>query len=95
MQIPNVIYYLDGVVEDLFYQMVEHLYHIGEVNFENLFVDGTKIEANANRYTFVWKKVVNKNETKMFIKIQSCIDKINLDYVTSFLYALLGLLSFY
>ncbi len=76
--------YLDGVVEELFYQMVEHLYHIGEVNFENLFVDGTKIEANANRYTFVWKKVVNKNETKMFIKIQSCIDKINLDYVTSF-----------
>lgn len=84
MQIPNVIYYLDVVVEHLFYQMVQHLHHIGEVNFENLFVDGTKIEANANRYTFVWKKVVNKNEAKMFIKFQSCIDKINLDYMTSF-----------
>lgn len=50
--------YLADAVEDLFYQMVQHLYQIGEVKFENLFVDGTKIEANANLYTFVWKKVV-------------------------------------
>ena len=34
-------------IEDLFYQMVQHLHSIGEVKFENLFVDGTKIEANA------------------------------------------------
>ena len=76
--------YLCDAVEDLFYQMVRLLNQIGEVNFENLFVDGTKIEANANRYTFVWKKVVNKNEAKMFEKIQSCIEKINLTYMTSF-----------
>lgn len=76
--------YLGDAVEDLFYQMVQHLYDIGEIKFENLFVDGTKIEANANRYTFVWKKVVNKNEAKMFEKIQSCIEKINLTYMTNF-----------
>ena len=60
--------YLSDAIDDLFYQMVKYLHKIGEVNFENLFVDGTKIEANANRYTFVWKKVVNKNEAKMFRK---------------------------
>jgi len=76
--------YLKNAVEDLFYQMVQHLYHIGEIKFENLFVDGTKIEANANRYTFVWKKVVNKNEAKMYIKIKSCIDEINKTYMRSF-----------
>jgi transposase len=76
--------YLSGAVEDLFYQMVEYLGQIGEVNFENLFVDGTKIEANANRYTFVWKKVVDKNEAKMYVKIQSCIEKINQTYMTGF-----------
>lgn len=76
--------YLADAVDDLFYQMVQHLYQIGEVKFENLFVDGTKIEANANRYTFVWKKVVNKNEAKMFVKIQSCIEDINLTYMTCF-----------
>lgn len=76
--------YLADAVEELFYQMVQHLYQIGEVKFENLFVDGTKIEANANRYTFVWKKVVTKNEAKMFEKIQSCIAEINLTYMTCF-----------
>lgn len=76
--------YLAEAVEDLFYQLVQYLHNIGEIKFENLFVDGTKIEANANRYTFVWKKVVNKNENKMFDKIQSCIEKINLTYMTNF-----------
>ena len=76
--------YLANVVEDLFYQMVEYLHNIGEIKYENLFVDGTKIEANANRYTFVWKKVVNKNEAKMFEKIQFYIEEINQTYITGF-----------
>lgn len=74
--------HLEEPVEDLFYQMVQNLHTIGEVAFENLFVDGTKIEANANRYTFVWKKVITKNEAKMFVKIQSCIEEINRTYET-------------
>ena len=76
--------YLKDALEDLFYQMVQYLHSIGEIRFENLFVDGTKIEANANKYTFVWKKAVNKNEAKMFVKIQSCIESINLTYMTNF-----------
>jgi transposase len=76
--------YLSDAVEGLFYQLVKHLHSIGEVRFENVFVDGTKIEANANKYTFVWKKVVNKNEAKMFLKIQSCLEAINLAYMTTF-----------
>lgn len=76
--------YLADAVDNLFYQMVKYLHSIDEIQFENLFVDGTKIEANANRYTFVWKKVVNKNEAKMFTKIQSCIEEINLTYMRNF-----------
>jgi transposase len=76
--------YLAGAVEDLFYQMVQYLHELGEVKFENIFLDGTKIEANANRYTFVWKKVVDKNEAKMFEKIKSCTDELNLTYMTNF-----------
>ena len=33
-----------------------------EVRFQNIFIDGTKIEANANKYTFVWKKATDKFE---------------------------------
>ena len=46
---------------------------MGEVKFENIFVDGTKIESNANKYTFVWKKAVEKNLTKLNLKIESLI----------------------
>ena len=76
--------YLPQAIEDLFYQMVEYLHCIDEVKFENLFVDGTKIEANANRYTFVWKKVVNKNEAKMYEKAKACFEHINNQYLTNF-----------
>lgn len=76
--------YLAEAVEDLFYQLVQYLHSLAEVKFENLFVDGTKIEASANRYTFVWKKVVNKNEAKMFEKIKSCINELNHEYLTDF-----------
>lgn len=76
--------FLSEAVEDLFYQLVRYLLKIDEIEFENLFVDGTKIEANANRYTFVWKKVVNKNEAKMFTRIQVCVEAINFRYMTNF-----------
>jgi transposase len=76
--------YLQECIDHLFYQMVQYLHSIHEIDFNNLFVDGTKIEANANRYTFVWKKVVNKNEAKMYEKIQSCIKEINATYETEF-----------
>lgn len=63
-------YYLPDAIEDLFYQLVKHLEKI--------------IEANANRYTFVWKKVVAKNEKKMSVKIQASVNKINKFYKTNF-----------
>lgn len=55
--------------EDLFYQMVRRLKDAGELSVETVFIDGTKLEACANKYTFVWKKSVGKWEEKMFQKI--------------------------
>ena len=51
--------------EDLFYQLVKKLSALGEIKFEHLFVDGTKIEANANKYSFVWRKTTNKYEARL------------------------------
>ena len=53
---------LSQCAETLFFQLVEKLKDFGEINFEHLFVDGTKIEANANKYSFVWKKSTTKYE---------------------------------
>lgn len=70
-------YLSNDVIEDLFYQQVKYLADQKEILFENVFIDGTKIEANANRYTFVWKKSIFKNEGKMFDKILSLLESIN------------------
>ena len=45
------------------------LFDLGEISGETIFIDGTKIEANANKYTFVWKKAVTKNQAKLLIKL--------------------------
>ena len=58
-------YHLTYCVEGLLTQLVELLAESGEIHFENLFIDGTKIEANANKYTFVWKGFIEKSEAKL------------------------------
>ena len=67
---------LTDVVDDLFRQLVEKLHDYGEIGFENLFVDGTKIEASANKYSFVWKKAMAKNEAKLQTKAKAAISRI-------------------
>ena len=55
--------------EKILGEMSNFLYKIGEVSGDNIFIDGTKIEAYANKYTFVWKKAVTKNMAKLSIKL--------------------------
>jgi transposase len=75
---------LGGIMETLFYQFVKILSELGEVTYENTFFDGTKLEANANRYTFVWKKALEKNELKMHLKATGIAEEINKLYFTEF-----------
>ena len=56
---------LKDIIDNLFNQVVLLLKDYGELSCENLFVDGTKIEANANKYSFVWKKTILKNQAKL------------------------------
>ena len=52
-------------VEDLFYQYVCNLEGMGETDHNEVFIDGTKIESAANRYTFVWRKTTEKYLNKV------------------------------
>ena len=52
------------------------LYEMGEIKYEHLFVDGTKIEANANKYSFVWKKSTNKYEARLEAKLEDILPKL-------------------
>lgn len=67
---------MSSQIEQVFYAVVKYLLGIGEISGENLFIDGTKLEANANRYSFVWKKSVSKNEQKLRAKLPSILDEI-------------------
>ena len=49
----------EEVLEDLHYQFVRRLEKEGLVTLKELYIDGTKIEANANRYTCVWRGTIN------------------------------------
>ena len=60
---------LSKCAEELFFDLVDKLHEIGEIKYEHLFVDGTKIEANANKYSFVWKKSTCKYEQRNLYKI--------------------------
>jgi len=71
---------LAEVLEGLFYQLVRKLHELGEVGYENVYVDGTKIEAYANKYDFVFRKGVMKQEEKLNRKVESFIAYIQREY---------------
>lgn len=56
--------FLADACEDLFYQLVRRLEDAGELSKETVFIDGTKLEACANKYTFVWKSLWENGKKK-------------------------------
>ena len=60
---------LQGLEKELLEQFVELLAEWGFVSLATVFIDGTEIEANANRYSFVWKKSTEKKLTKLRAQI--------------------------
>ena len=56
---------LKGKFKNIFNQVVELLAEQGVLSLKELYVDGTKIEANANRYTFVWGKSVKTRKERI------------------------------
>ena len=56
---------LKDTLRTIFEQVVELLAKEGLLSIDEVYTDGTKIEANANKYTFVWKKSIQTNKEKM------------------------------
>ena len=49
-------------------QMTQLLHEMEQITDTEVFIDGTKIEASANKYTFVWKKSVTKHQARFLRK---------------------------
>ena len=68
---------LKDSIEEIFVATVKLLNRKGYVSLEKYFVDGTKIESAANKYTFVWKKAVEKNEKKLDEKLRVFLNDVD------------------
>lgn len=68
---------LKDTLEELFTSLSEYLIEEGFVSFENYFLDGTKIEANAGKYTWVWKRATDKFKLRLTDQIKDLINHID------------------
>lgn len=64
---------LKEVIEEIFTAVLELLIAEGYVKLENYFLDGTKLEANANKYSWVWAKSTRRYKQRLQEKIKELI----------------------
>ena len=69
-----------------YYTCIQSIFCMGEISGETIFIDGTKIEASANKYTFVWKKAVTKNQAKLLQKLADFVAECELLYDIKIVY---------
>lgn len=62
--------------EGLFTQVVELLVEEGLVTLDVQYIDGTKIESSANRYTFVWKRTTETNKAKLEKNVKAVLEEV-------------------
>lgn len=65
------------ILDDLNYQFLRRLKKEGLITLESLYIDGTKIEANANRYTFVWRGTLTYHLAGLLDTIDSLYSRYN------------------
>jgi len=68
---------LTDSIEQIFIDVNSYIFKKDHVDLEHTYIDGTKMEANANRYTWVWKKSCLRNRDKVFEKLSVLIDSMN------------------
>jgi len=71
---------LGETIQEVFAQLVLYLASQGYINLTHHFIDGTKIEANANKFSYVWKKSTSKYQRDLMKKVKELfkeIDQIN------------------
>lgn len=75
----NFINKLKYKIEDIFYDLNKLIINIEGIELDTLFIDGTKIEASSNKYSFVWKNGSITFKNKLIETIKKEIDNINLE----------------
>ena len=63
--------------EEIFRDINKEIFKSERVDLTHLYIDGTKLEANANKYTWVWKKATEKSRYRLYAKISVLLNEMN------------------
>lgn len=64
-------------IDEILADINAYIFAKENVDLNHVYIDGTKMIANANKYSWVWKKSCMKNRLKVFAKVTELIDKMN------------------
>lgn len=64
-------------IDEIFADINRYIIQRENVDLNHMYIDGTKIEANANKYSWVWKKSCEKNRQKTFEKVTKLLNEMN------------------
>ena len=70
-------HHLQGSIVDILTDINHYIFTRRGVDTDRVYIDGTKIEASSNKYTWVWKKSCIKNRDKVFGKITRLVHEMN------------------
>ena len=70
---------LTDSIEEIFRAVMNHICEKEHVDMQHLYIDGSKFEANANKYTWVWRKGTEKARYRLYVKITKLLSEMNED----------------
>ena len=69
--------YLKENIEQIFKEINTFIFKKDQVDLNHIYIDGTKMEANANKYSWVWKNACITSRNRLYIKITKLLESIN------------------
>lgn len=75
--INDVMNEIGEKLDYLFKEVNETIMRKEDLDTNKLYIDGTKIEADANKYSFKWKKSIIKHRNKLYKKVSMTLQKLN------------------
>lgn len=68
---------LKASAQDIFAAVMDYIQEHEHIDLQHLYIDGSKFEANANKYSWVWKKATVKSRYRLFNKITELFTQMN------------------
>jgi len=75
--INNTMNEIKDKLDSLLFEINQEIMNREDIELDKLYIDGTKIEADANKYSFKWKKSILKYRDKLYKKISKALPELN------------------